>query len=105
MRIKQGVGMQLIIGVVLCILVLFLGIFFLVLPAKNKVSDAENNIKDMEMQIQAEQNKKVQLQEYQKDPEQFNRQLDILKERMPENVQLADVVEQIDHAAEESGLD
>ncbi len=105
MRLKITPTLQLIAGVVVCLLVLALGYFFIVSSAKKGVSDKQQQIDITQQQIQTEQNRAVQLKELQKDPQQFLRQIDALKERLPENVQLSDIINQIDHAAEESGLD
>lgn len=105
MRLKITPGLRLIAGAVACLLVLALGYFLVLSPAKKGVSDTQKKIDDTQQQIQIEHNKAVQLKEFQKDPQQFLRQIDVLKERLPENVQLSDVINQIDHAAEESGLD
>jgi type IV pilus assembly protein PilO len=105
MRLKITPGLQLIAGVVACLLVLALGYFLVVSPAKKAVDDTQTKIDDTQQQIQVEQNRAVQLKEFQKDPQQFLRQIDALKERLPENVQLSDVITQIDYAAEEAGLD
>ncbi len=105
MRFKITPAIQMILGVVVCLLVLALGYFFVISPAKKSVSDTQQKIDDAQQQIQIEQNRAIKLKEYQKDPTQFTRQIDALKERLPENVQLSDVINQLDHAAEESGLD
>ncbi len=105
MRLKITPGLQLIAGVVACLLVLALGYFLVVSPAKKAVDDTQAKIDDTQQQIQVEQNRVVQLKEFQKDPQQFLRQIDALKERLPENVQLSDVITQIDYAAGEAGLD
>ncbi len=105
MRFKLTPGVRLIAGVLVCVLVLALGYFFIISPAKKAVDDTQTQIDNTQQQIQIEQNKAVQLKQYQQDPQQFTRQIDALKERLPENVQLSDVINQIDHAAEEAGLD
>ncbi len=105
MRIRVGAGLKLLVGAIICVIVLVLGLFLIVFPQRNKVSEVEAETANVEMNIQTEQNRLNQLRQYEKDPEQFTRQIEVLKERIPENVELADVIEQIDHAAEEAGLD
>jgi Tfp pilus assembly protein PilO len=103
--VKLTRGLTIIIGVVVLVALLGAGFFLVVKPARDSVSDLDQQIEDARSQIQTEQNRALRLKELQQDPEQFVRQLDDLQQRLPENVQLADVVEQIDHAAEEAGLD
>lgn len=105
MRIKIGSGIWLIVGAVVCVIILVLGLFLIVFPQKNKVGEIESEIEDVEMSIQQEQNKLNQLKQYEKDPQQFVRQVEVLEEKIPETVELADIIQQIDHAAEEAGLD
>lgn len=105
MRTKVGPGIWLLVGVLICLVILVLGLFILVFPQKSKASDIEKQVTETEQNILQERNRLSQLKQYEKDPEQFNRQIDTLKERIPENVELADIVQQLDHAAEESGLD
>ena len=97
--------MWLLVGALVCIIILVLGLFLVVFPQRNKVGEVEDEIANTETSIQMEQNRLNQLRQYEKDPEQFTRQIDVLDERIPQNVELADIVQQIDHAAEESGLD
>lgn len=105
MRIRVSAGLKLLVGAIICVIVLVLGLFLIVFPQRNKISEVETEIENMEISIQSEQNRLNQLKQYEKDPEQFTRQIEVLKERIPENVELADVIELIDHAAEEAGLD
>ncbi|MBC7246631.1 MAG: type 4a pilus biogenesis protein PilO [Actinobacteria bacterium] len=97
--------MKLLAGAIVCVIVLVLGLFLIVFPQRNKISEVDAEIENMEASVQAEQNRLSQLKQYEKDPEQFTRQIEVIKERIPENIELADVIEQIDHAAEEAGLD
>lgn len=105
MRARLGTGIWLLVGIIVCLIIFFLGLFLIVLPQRNKTSEVEDEISDVETSIQMEQNRLNQLKQYEKDPQQFTRQIDVLKERMPDNVELADVIQQVDHAAEEAGLD
>ena len=105
MRLRIGAGLKLLAGAIVCVIVLVLGLFLIVFPQRNKTSEVDTEIENVETSIQAEQNRLSQLKQYEKDPEQFTRQIEVIKERIPENVELADVIEQIDHAAEEAGLD
>lgn len=105
MRIRIGAGLWLLAVAIICIIILILGLFLIVFPQKNKVGEVEDRIAEVETGIQTEQNRLNQLRQLEKDPEQFLRQIDVLKQRIPENVELADVIEQIDHAAEEAGMD
>ncbi|MGQ9475782.1 MAG: type 4a pilus biogenesis protein PilO [Actinomycetota bacterium] len=105
MRIRAGAGLWLVAAAIVCIIVLVLGLFLIVFPQKSKVGEVEDRIAEVETGIQTEQNRLVQLKQLEKDPEQFTRQIEILRQRIPENVELADVIEQVDHAAEEAGLD
>ncbi len=105
MKIRIGAGIWRLVVAIICGIVLLLGLFLIVFPQRNKVSEVESEIESVEVSIQSEQNRLNQLKQYEKDPEQFTRQIEVLKERIPENVELADVIEQIDHAAEEAGLD
>lgn len=105
MRFKITPTLQLILGVVVCLLILALGWFLVISPAKKSVSDTQQKIDDTQQQIQIEQNRAIQLKQFQQDPTQFTRQIDALKERLPDNVQLSDIIDEIDHAAEEAGLD
>jgi Tfp pilus assembly protein PilO len=105
MKIKVSSGLWLLVGALVCIIILVLALFLVVFPQKNKVSDVDEEITKVEQNIQFEQNRLNQLKQYEKDPEQFTRQIDVLKERIPENVELADVIQQLDHCAEEAGLD
>ncbi|MBC7252563.1 MAG: type 4a pilus biogenesis protein PilO [Actinobacteria bacterium] len=105
MRVRIGAGLWLLAVAIVCLIVLVLGLFLIVFPQKNKVGEVEDRIAEVETSIQTEQNRLAQLKQLEKDPEQFTRQIDVLKQRIPENVELADVIEQIDHAAEEAGLD
>lgn len=105
MRLRIGAGLKLLAGAIVCVIVLVLGLFLIVFPQRNKISEVDAEIENMEASVQAEQNRLSQLKQYKKDPEQFTRQIEVIKERIPENIELADVIEQIDHAAEEAGLD
>ncbi len=105
MRFKISPTLQLILGVVVCLLILALGYFLVISPAKKSVSDTQQKIDDTQQQIQIEQNRAIQLKQFQQDPTQFTRQIDALKERLPDNVQLSDIIDELDHAAEEAGLD
>jgi len=105
MKIRASSGLWLLVGALVCIIILVLALFLIVFPQKNKVSDVDEEITETEQSIQYEQNRLNQLKQYDKDPEQFTRQIDVLNERIPENIELADIIQQIDHAAEESGLD
>lgn len=105
MKIRASSGLWLLVGALVCIIILVLALFLIVFPQKNKVGEVDEEITRVEQSIALEQNRLVQLQQYEKDPEQFTRQIDVLKDRIPENVELADIIQQIDHAAEEAGLD
>jgi type IV pilus assembly protein PilO len=105
MRIRASGGIWLIVGLIVCIVVLVLGYFLIIQPKRNSISDVEADIEDIESTISVENNRLTQLKQYEEDPEQFLRQIDILKERIPETVELADIIQQLDHAAEEAGLD
>jgi Tfp pilus assembly protein PilO len=105
MKIRASGGIWIIVAIIVGIVILALGYFLLIQPQRNSASNVDAEIEDIESTIQAEENRLVQLKQYEKDPEQFLRQIDILKERIPETVELADIIQQIDHAAEESGLD
>ncbi len=105
MKIKAGSGIWLLAGVLVCIIILVLALFLIVFPQKNKVGETEEEINRVEQSIVLERNRLVQLKQYEQDPEQFIRQIEVFKERMPENVGLADIIEYIDRAAEEAGLD
>jgi Tfp pilus assembly protein PilO len=105
MRIRVGAGIWLLVGALICIIILVLALFLIVFPQRNKTNEVEADIKDTETSIQLEQNRLSQMKQFDKDPEQFTRQIDVLQERIPENVELADIIQQIDHAAEEAGLD
>ncbi len=105
MKIRAGAGIWLLVGALVCIIVLVLALFLIVFPQRSKVSEVEEEIDAVETNIQTEMNRLNQLRQYEKDPEQFVRQIEAIKERMPEQVELADIIEQIDHAAEEAGLD
>jgi Tfp pilus assembly protein PilO len=105
MKIKIGAGIWLLLGALICVVILVLGLFMVVFPQRNKISKVETEVDNTEASIQQEQNRLSQLKQYEKDPEQFIRQIEVLKERIPERVELADIIQQIDHAAEEAGLD
>lgn len=105
MRIRIATGLWLVICAVICIIILVLGLFLIVFPQRNKISEVEDQIGQVESEIQREQNRLTQLRQLEKDPEQFVRQIEVIKERIPERVGLADIVELIDHAAEEAGVD
>jgi Tfp pilus assembly protein PilO len=105
MKIRVGPGIWLLVGVLVCIVVLVLGLFLIDFPQKSKASDIDKEIATTETSVQQEKNRLNQLHQYQKDPQQFQRQIDALKEKIPDTVQLADVIEEIDQAAEEAGLD
>ncbi len=94
-----------IIAVVLAVVVLALGVFLFVMPEKNKLSKYDEDInaaKDAKVKAEA---RKAQLDSYEKDPEQFQRQIAAIKEKIPEKVDLADLVQELDYAAEKAGLD
>jgi Tfp pilus assembly protein PilO len=105
MKIRASSGLWLIVAALICVIVIVLALFLLILPQSRKVGDTQEEIDKVETSIQMEQNRLNQLKQYEKDPEQFLRQIDVLKERIPDDVELADIIQQIDHAAEESGLD
>jgi len=105
MRIKASASIWLILCALICVIILVLALFLIVFPKKNQVSDVQTDIDNIEVSINAERNRLSQLKQYEQDPEQFLRQIDVLEERMPENVELADIIQQIDYAAEEAGLD
>lgn len=105
MKIKAGAGLWLILAGLVCAVVFVLALLLLIIPQSNKVGEKEEDIDNVETSIQLEQNRLNQLKQYEKDPEQFLRQVDVLKERIPDDVELADIIQQIDYAAEEAGLD
>lgn len=105
MKLKVGAGVLLLVGALICVIILVLGLLLIVFPQRGKVNDVQAQIEDTETQIQMEKNRLNQLKQYEKDPEQFTRQIDVLKEKIPDTVELADIIQQIDHAAEEAGLD
>ncbi|MBN2027767.1 MAG: type 4a pilus biogenesis protein PilO [Actinobacteria bacterium] len=105
MKIKASASIWLILCFLICVIILVLALVLVVFPKKNQVSDVQTDIDNVETQILAETNRLNQLRQYDKDPEQFLRQIDVLEERMPQNVELADIIQQIDYAAEEAGLD
>ncbi len=105
MKIRASSGLWLLVGALVCIIVLVLALFLFILPERNKAGEVDEEIDNTEQSIRLEENRLSQLRQYEKDPEQFTRQIDVLKERVPENVELADVIQQLDHAAEEAGLD
>ncbi|MDY6796790.1 MAG: type 4a pilus biogenesis protein PilO [Actinomycetota bacterium] len=105
MRIKVSPGIWLVVGVVICVVILVLGLFLIVFPQRDNVSEVQADIDDAETSIQQERNKLNQLKQYEKDPQQFTRQIEALSEHIPETVELADIIQQVDHAAEEAGLD
>ena len=105
MRIRASSGLWILVGVLVCVIIFVLALFLLIIPQSNKAGDVQEEIDQTETSIQMEQNRLNQLKQYEKDPEQFLRQIDVLKERIPDDVELADIIQQIDHAAEESGLD
>lgn len=94
-----------IIIIVLAVVLAALGVVLLVLPEKNKVSKTEDEISAVKAEYERERGRKSQLENYQKDPEQFVRQINALKDKIPENVDLADIVQEMDYAAEKGGLD
>jgi Tfp pilus assembly protein PilO len=105
MKIRVGPGIWLLVGGLICIVVLVLGLFVIDFPQKSKVGNIDRDITDVESSIQQERNRLNQLKQYEKDPDQFKRQIDVLKERVPDTVELSDIIQQIDHSAEEAGLD
>jgi len=105
MKVRLGFGIWLLIGALACVAVLLLFYFLLINPQRSEASEISGQISDTELSIEMEKSKLVRLQQYEKDPQQFTRQLDVLKERLPENVRLEDIIQQIDYAAEEAGLD
>jgi len=102
---KARAGLWLLLGAVICIIVIILGLFLLVFPQRNKANELQKEIDDVKANIQAEQNRLNKLRQYEKDPEQFTRQIEVLKQRIPDNIGLAEVIGLIDHAAEEAGMD
>ncbi len=105
MKIRVGPGIWLLVGGLICIVVLVLGLFVIDFPQKSKAGNIDRDITNAESSIQQEKNRLNQLKQYEKDPDQFKRQIDVLKERVPDTVELGDVIQQIDHSAEEAGLD
>jgi Tfp pilus assembly protein PilO len=95
----------LILVIVLAVILFAVGFMLLVLPEKNKVSKAGDDVNKAKSEYQREQGRQAQLVNYDKDPEQFVRQINALKDKIPENVDLADVIQELDYAAEKSGLD
>ena len=90
--------------VVAVVLAVVLG-FLLVMPEKNKVGKTDEQIAKAKADYNTELGRQTQLQTYQKDPEQFRRQIDALQDKIPENVDLADMVQELDYCAEKGGLD
>lgn len=105
MRLRAGVGLWLLVGLLVCIVVLILGLFIIVFPQRNKVSELNDQIEKTKADIQLEQNRLNQLRQYEKDPEQFTRQIDAIKQKIPDNVGLSDIFHQIDSAAAAAGID
>jgi Tfp pilus assembly protein PilO len=94
-----------VIAIVLAVVVLALGVFLFVLPEKNKLGKYDEDInaaKDAKLKAET---RKAQLETYEKDPEQFQRQITAIKEKIPEKVDLADIIQELDYAAEKAGLD
>ncbi len=102
---KISPSLILILGLVVAIVLLLLGLFLIVLPQNKKVGEVDEEIKKTETLYTQELARQKKLEELNKDPEQFIRQINVLKTKIPENVDLADVINQIDHAAEKAGLD
>lgn len=97
--------LELGIGVVIAVLILIVGFLVLVNPVRSKATEIEDEITITETQIQQERMRLAQLQEFQKDPEVFLRQIEDFNQKIPDKCDLADAIQQIDHAAEEGGLD
>jgi Tfp pilus assembly protein PilO len=95
----------LILVIVLAVILFAVGFMLLVLPEKNKVSKASDDVSKAKSEYQREQGRQTQLNNYNKDPEQFVRQINALKDKIPENMDLADVIQELDYAAEKAGLD
>src|SRR4030042_4536581 len=105
MRIKICACILLILGILICVVILVVGLFVIVFPQKNKIGDVEKQITSVDASIQQEKNGLSQLKQYEKDPMQFLRQIDALNERIPERVELGDIIQLIDYVAEEAGVD
>jgi Tfp pilus assembly protein PilO len=105
MKLKIGSSIWIILGILVCVVIFLIGLFLIDLPQSKKASDVDNEISNTEASILKEKNRLNQLKQYEQDPLQFQRQIDQLKERVPDTVELADVIQEIDHAAEEAGLD
>jgi Tfp pilus assembly protein PilO len=94
-----------ILVIVVFIVIAVLAGFFLVMPQKKKISDVDEQIAKAKSDYNTETIRQTQLQTYQKDPEQFQRQINALQDKIPENVDLADMVQELDYCAEKGGLD
>jgi Tfp pilus assembly protein PilO len=103
--VKINPRYYLILVVILAVILFAVGFMVLVMPEKNKVSKASDDVNKAKSEYQREQGRQTQLANYNKDPEQFVRQITALKDKIPENVDLADVIQQLDYAAEKAGLD
>lgn len=105
MKLRAGAGLWLLVGFLVCIVVLILGLFIVVFPQRNKLNDIQDQIEKTKTDIQLEQNRLSQLKQYEKDPEQFTRQIDAIKQKIPDDVRLSEIFHQIDSAAETAGID
>jgi Tfp pilus assembly protein PilO len=105
MKLKIGSGIWLLLGLLVCVVIFLLGLFLIDIPQSKKTKEVEDEIASVESSIQKEKNRLNQLKQYEQDPLQFQRQIDQIKEKIPDTVELADIIQQIDHAAEEAGLD
>lgn len=95
----------LILVIVLAVILFAVGFMLFVMPQKNKVSKTSDDVSKAQNDIRNEQTRQKTLENYNKDPEQFARQISALKDKIPENVDLADIIQEIDYAAEKGGLD
>lgn len=97
--------LYLVLIAVVAVIVLVAGFILIVKPQMNKVSDLDDQITKAKKDISIEQGRQAQLAAYEKDPDQFVRQINALDGKIPGNVDLADVIQQLDYAAEKAGLD
>lgn len=95
----------LVLVIILAVVLFAVGFMLFVKPQMDKVSKTSDDISKTEADIRNEQVRQSTLDNYNKDPDQFNRQINALKDKIPENVDLADVIQEIDYAAEKGGLD
>jgi Tfp pilus assembly protein PilO len=103
--VKINPRLYIVLVIVIAVIIAAVLLFFLVMPQKNKVGDVEDEITKTKADYQRELGRQAQLQTYQKDPEQFQRQIVALQDKIPEKVDLADVVQELDYCAEKGGLD